>query len=120
MKTIKNHNESRSLMPNYFKSDKEISGYGQLAQHAIFAYHMVRQTPFIALPSLRFPRLVGGSNIAVCTRKLSGKAWEPDPTVKIDCQPGVKLHNIVAATLFFSCHDLFVLAYKGEINNLLH
>ena len=32
------------------KSDKEISGYGQLAQHAIFACHMVRQTPFIALP----------------------------------------------------------------------
>ena len=37
------------------KSDKEISGYGQLAQHAIFAYHMVRQTPPIALPPLRFP-----------------------------------------------------------------
>ena len=37
------------------KSDKEISGYGQLAQHAIFAYHMVRQTLLIALPLLRFP-----------------------------------------------------------------
>ena len=36
-------------------SDKEISGYGQLAQHAIFAYHMVQQTPLIALPPLRFP-----------------------------------------------------------------
>ena len=36
------------------KSDKEISGYGQLAQHAILAYHMVRQTPLIALPPLRF------------------------------------------------------------------
>ena len=36
------------------KSDKEISGYGQLAQHAIFAYHMVRQTQFIALLPLRF------------------------------------------------------------------
>ena len=36
------------------KSDKEISVYGQLAQHAIFAYHMVRQTPLIALPPLRF------------------------------------------------------------------
>ena len=39
------------------KSDKETSGYGQLAQHAIFAYHMVRQTPLIALPPLRFPEL---------------------------------------------------------------
>ena len=37
------------------KSDKEISGYGQLAQHAIFAYHMVRQTQLTALPPLRFP-----------------------------------------------------------------
>ena len=37
------------------KSDMEISGYGQLAQHVIFAYHMVQQTPLIALPSLRFP-----------------------------------------------------------------
>ena len=37
------------------KSDKEISGYGQLAQHAIFAYHMLRQTPLVALPALRFP-----------------------------------------------------------------
>ena len=37
------------------KSDKEISGYGQLAQQVIFAYHMVLQTPFIALPPLRFP-----------------------------------------------------------------
>ena len=36
------------------KSDKEISGYGQLAQHVIFAYHMVQQTPLIALPPLRF------------------------------------------------------------------
>ena len=40
------------------KSDKEISGYGQLAQHAIFAYHMLRQTPLIALPPLRFPSLM--------------------------------------------------------------
>ena len=39
------------------KSDKEISGYGQLAQHAIFAYHMVRQTPLIALPSLPWVKL---------------------------------------------------------------
>ena len=31
------------------KSDKEVSGYGQLAQHAIFAYHMVRQTPVVAV-----------------------------------------------------------------------
>ena len=37
------------------KSDKEISGYGPLAQHMIFTYHMVRQTPLIALPPLRFP-----------------------------------------------------------------
>ena len=37
------------------KSDKEISGYGKLAKHAIFAYHMVRQTPLIALHPLRFP-----------------------------------------------------------------
>ena len=37
------------------KSDKEISGYGQLAQHAIFAFQIVRQTPLIALPPLRFP-----------------------------------------------------------------
>ena len=37
------------------KSDKEISGYGQLAQHAIFAYNIARQTPLIALPPLRFP-----------------------------------------------------------------
>ena len=37
------------------KSDKEISGYGQLAQHVIFACHMVRQTPLIARPPLRFP-----------------------------------------------------------------
>ena len=44
-------------MPNYFKSNKEFSGYGQLAQHVIFAYHMVRQTPLIALPPLRFPGL---------------------------------------------------------------
>ena len=36
------------------KSDEEIIGDGQLAQHAIFAYHMVRQTPLIALPPLRF------------------------------------------------------------------
>ena len=32
------------------KSEKEISGYV-----AIFAYEMVRQTPLIALPPLRFP-----------------------------------------------------------------
>ena len=38
------------------KLDKEICGYGQLAQHAIFAYHMVWQTPLIAVPPLRFPR----------------------------------------------------------------
>ena len=37
------------------KSDKEISGYGPLAQHVIFAHHVVRQTPLIALPPLRFP-----------------------------------------------------------------
>ena len=37
------------------KSDEQISGYGQLAQHAIFAYHMVRRTPLIALPPLRVP-----------------------------------------------------------------
>ena len=37
------------------KLDKEISGYGQLAQHAIFAYHMVRQTPLIALRPLHLP-----------------------------------------------------------------
>ena len=36
------------------KFDEEISGYGQLAQHVIFAYHMVRQTPLIALSPLRF------------------------------------------------------------------
>ena len=41
------------------KSDKEISGYRQLAQHVIFAYHMVRPFPLIALPSLRFPDLNG-------------------------------------------------------------
>ena len=39
------------------KSDKEMSGYGQLAQREIFAYHMVRHTPLIVLPSLRFPGL---------------------------------------------------------------
>ena len=39
------------------KSDKEISGFGQLAQHAIFTYHMVWHTPLIALPPLRFPGL---------------------------------------------------------------
>ena len=39
------------------KSDKEISGYRQSAQHVIFAYHMVRPTPLIALPPLRFPDL---------------------------------------------------------------
>ena len=32
------------------KSDKEISGHGQLAQHVIFAYHMVRQTKLITIP----------------------------------------------------------------------
>ena len=37
------------------KSDREISGYGQLEQNVIFAYHMVRQTPLIALPPPRFP-----------------------------------------------------------------
>ena len=37
------------------KSDKEISGYGQLAQHVIFAYHMVQQTPLIALPPSALP-----------------------------------------------------------------
>ena len=37
------------------KSYKEISGYGQSAQHVIFAYHIARQTPLIALPPLRFP-----------------------------------------------------------------
>ena len=40
------------------KSDKEMSGSDQLAQHAIFAYRMVRQTPLIALPLLRFPDYV--------------------------------------------------------------
>ena len=44
-------------------SDKEINGYGQLAQHVILAYHMVRQTPFIALPPLRFPEV----NQTCCT-----------------------------------------------------
>ena len=37
------------------KSYEEISGYRQLAQHAIFPYHIVRQTPLTALPPLRFP-----------------------------------------------------------------
>ena len=37
------------------KSDKEISGSAQSAQHAIFAFHMVWQTPLVALPPLRFP-----------------------------------------------------------------
>ena len=37
------------------KLDKEVIGYGQLAQHAIFAYHMARQTPLIVRPPLRFP-----------------------------------------------------------------
>ena len=48
------------------KSSKDISGYGQLAQHAIFAYHMVRQTPLIALPPLGFPEchLVAFSSIS--------------------------------------------------------
>ena len=32
------------------KLEKEIIGYGQLAQHLIFAYHMVRQTPLIDFP----------------------------------------------------------------------
>ena len=39
------------------KSDKEISAFDPLAQHAIFAYHMVRQTPLIALSPLRFPNV---------------------------------------------------------------
>ena len=38
------------LCQTILKSDQEISGYGQLAQYAIFACHMVRQTPLIALP----------------------------------------------------------------------
>ena len=42
------------------KLDKEISGYGQLAQHVIFAYQMVWQTQLIALPPLRFPDSDGG------------------------------------------------------------
>ena len=39
------------------KSDKEISGYSQLAQHAIFAYYIGygKLTPLTALPPLRFP-----------------------------------------------------------------
>ena len=41
------------------KWDKEMSGDGQLAQDAIFAYHMLRQTPFIAIPLLRFPDQYG-------------------------------------------------------------
>ena len=49
------------------KSDKEISGYSQLAQHVIFAYHMLRQTPLIALPALRFPGC------------LRAKAWMQKP-----------------------------------------
>ena len=40
------------------KSDKEMSSFDQLAQHAIFAYRMVRQTPLIALPLLGFPDYV--------------------------------------------------------------
>ena len=39
------------------KSDKEISGHGHFAQHAIFAYHTVRQTPLVTLLPLRFPAL---------------------------------------------------------------
>ena len=45
----------RRLCQIILKSDKGISGYGQLAQHAIFAYHIVRQTPLIALLPLPFP-----------------------------------------------------------------
>ena len=45
------------------KSDKEMSGYSQLAQHVIFAYQMVWQTPLIALPPLRF-RAVKGSKVS--------------------------------------------------------
>ena len=41
----------RRLWQIILKSDKE-SGYGQLAQHPIFAHHMVRQAPLIAV---RFP-----------------------------------------------------------------
>ena len=55
------------------KSDKEISGYGQLAQHAIFAYHMVRQTPLIALPPLCFPGW--GLSVARCVSALRGVLW---------------------------------------------
>ena len=59
------------------KSHKEISGYGQLAQHAIFAYHMVRQTSLIALPPLRFPD-TDRSSIAP---EGGGHSWNFDEVV---------------------------------------
>ena len=42
-------------MPNYFKIGQGNQCLRQLPQHAIFAYHMVRQTPLIPLSPLRFP-----------------------------------------------------------------
>ena len=53
--TIKNRNESRRLVPNYFKIEQGNQWLRQSAQHAIFAYHMVRQTLFIAHRPLLFP-----------------------------------------------------------------
>ena len=53
------------------KSDKEISGYGQLAQHAIFAYHMVRRTPLIALPPLRIPNRIVRTDLQATDRKIN-------------------------------------------------
>ena len=73
------------------KSYKEINGYGQLAQNAIFAYDMIRQTPLIALPLLRFP---GFHKFQLSWRFSSGFPtewlWNSSgfPQIKLDLNPG--------------------------------
>ena len=74
------------LCQTILKSDKEISGYGQLAQYVIFAYHMVRQTPLIALPPLRFPDQ-GGSKNGRRTLKIF---WEDSYTREVRVSSAVK------------------------------
>ena len=68
------------------KSDKEISGYGQLVQHVIFAYDMVRQTPLIAFPPLRFLAEYHGSAIRMEHFALSvNKTLERVTHFLLDC-----------------------------------
>ena len=77
-KPVKNRSESRSLVPNYLKIGQGNQWLRPISATSDFhkLYHMVRQTPLIALSPLRFPASnQGGSKNGRLTLKIFWEDW---------------------------------------------